>query len=130
VVRGAGRQDLPVCRLVREERDLRVEDAEGARDEELIPAGAEQDEAGDAAAEGEGDQPSDDHVEDRCAAQQAALTDHLRDIGECPRQGRELVCPGVRLTDGAEPRLEGGWRDKSTYSSDRAGAKGGCRSLS
>ena len=44
VVRGAGGQDRAVRRLVREERDLREDDAEGAGDEQLEPAVAEQDE--------------------------------------------------------------------------------------
>jgi hypothetical protein len=42
-------------RLVGEEGDLREDDAERARDEQLEPAVSEQDETGDRASEGEND---------------------------------------------------------------------------
>ena len=57
VVRGAGGEDLAVRGLVGEERELREDDAERAGDEQLEPAVAEQDEAGDAPAEREQDAP-------------------------------------------------------------------------
>ena len=67
VVRGAGREDRAVRGLVGEERDLREDDAEGAGDEQLEPAVAQQDEPGDRAAEGEREHSADDGVEPRRA---------------------------------------------------------------
>ncbi len=71
------RQDLAVRRLVGEEGDLREDDAEGTGDEQLEPAVAEQDEAGDRTAEREGDSGGDEAVEARRALQKPHLANDL-----------------------------------------------------
>ena len=77
VVRGAGGEDRAVRCLVREERDLREDDAEGAGDEQLEPAVAQQDEPGDGAAEREREDRADDAVEPRRAPQEARVADDV-----------------------------------------------------
>ena len=63
--------------LVREERDLSEQDAEGGGDEQLEPAVAEEDEAGDRSAEAEGDRRGDDGVENRGAGEEPAFANDL-----------------------------------------------------
>ncbi|MDQ1131186.1 hypothetical protein QE381_003314 [Microbacterium sp. SORGH_AS 888] len=89
-------------RLVREEGDLREQDAEGSGDEQLEPAVAQQDESGDRAAEAEGDRAADECVEPGRSAEESAFADDLRDIRVRPRDRRELGCAGVGLANGSE----------------------------
>ena len=88
-----------------EEGDLREQYAERRSDQQLEPAVAQQDEAGDAPGKAEGDQCSDERVEPGRAAEQSRLADDLRQIGERPRDRGEVCGAGVGLTNGAESRL-------------------------
>ena len=121
--------------LVREERDLREDDAEGARDEQLEPAVTEQDEAGDAAAEGQQDAGGDGRVEPACAVQQTGFADHLQHVLVRVRHRRELGVAGVGLTNRSEcaGRFDvGGCGDAALLpigALEPYEAKGGCRSL-
>jgi hypothetical protein len=101
-VRRPGRQDLAMRRLVGEEGDLREDDAERARDEQLEPAVSEQDETGDRASEGENDAGGDEAVEAGRALQQPHLTDDLRDVLIRLGHRGEVGVAGIRLTYAAE----------------------------
>ena len=73
VVGLAGLEHLAVRGLVRQEGELGEDDAEGTGHEQLVPGVAEQDEAGDGAAEG-GEQDAEDHpVEARATTQQSEV---------------------------------------------------------
>src|SRR5690606_41785575 len=85
-----------------EERDLREQDAEGTRDEQLIPALTQQDEARDAAAESRDDEGADEGVEPRRAPEQPGLADDAGHIRERVRERREILGPGVGLSNGSE----------------------------
>ncbi len=114
VVRGARGQHLAVRRLVREEGDLGQEDAERRRHQQLEPAVAEQDESGDRTAEAEDEERSDKGVEPGRAGEETGLLHDARHVGVGAGHRGELRRPGVGLTDGTEPGLEGGGGDEST----------------
>ncbi len=111
VVGGAGGEDLPVGRLVREEGDLREQDAEDRGDDQLEPAVAEKDEAGDAPGEPEHDRHGDTRVEPRGAYEQPALADHLRQLRVGLGDRGEFLGSGIGLTYGAEAGLGDGGSD-------------------
>ncbi|MBG9887462.1 hypothetical protein ABE10_13255 [Bacillus toyonensis] len=80
-VRRPVREDLPVCRLVREESHLGEQDAESGGDKELEPAVAQQEEARDAYREAESQGTGHEDIEDGCAIQEACFPHHLRKPG-------------------------------------------------
>lgn len=88
--------------LMPEERDLRQDDAEPRSDQQLEPAVAEKDEAGDEATEGHGDACGHEDVEPLGALKQAGLLDHLRHLLVRLGHGREVRIAGVRLTNRAQ----------------------------
>ena len=91
-----------MCSFVREERNLREEDAERGSHEQLQPAVAEQDESGDGTAEGESDRAADSGVEPGRALEQPEFADDLRDLRVRTRHRREICGPGVGLTNRPE----------------------------
>ena len=122
VVRGAGGEDRAVRGLVREERDLREDDAERAGDEQLEPAVAQQDEPGDRAAEREHEDGPDDAVEPGRPPQEAHVADDVRHLAVGARQVGEVAGLGVRGANGACSGFENcGGRDETPTRSAASG---------
>ena len=85
VVGRAGLEHLAVGGLVGEERELREDQAERTRDEQLEPGVAEQDEPGDGAAEGDEEDAHEHQVEPARAAQKAGLANYQGEGAVTPR---------------------------------------------
>ena len=89
----AGAEDLAVPGLMREERHLGEHDAERCGDEQLEPAVTEQDEAGDAAAEGEQQCGAHEGVEPGRSAEEPGLADDLGHLRVRAGQVRKESAP-------------------------------------
>lgn len=100
VVGWASVEDLTVARLVSEKRDLRKDDSEGCRDEQLEPTSTEENETCNCPAERERKRNAGSEVEAPATAKKAALTDHFGKPSVRARDRREVSLPGIRLTDG------------------------------
>jgi hypothetical protein len=81
VVGGARLEHLAVGGLVGEERELREDDSECARDEQLVPGVTEKDEPGHATGECDGESGHDGNVITAGAAQEACVTHCLEKRG-------------------------------------------------
>jgi hypothetical protein len=104
VVCAAAGEDHPVRCLVRDERSLGEEDAEGCGDEQLEPAVAQQDEPGHAPGEAEDDRGAHQRVEPWGTTQQTHLLHDLRDLRVRAGHRREGFAGRVRLAHRAQRR--------------------------
>jgi hypothetical protein len=118
IVGSPGGEDLAVIGFVGEEGDLREQDAEGRGDEQLEPAVAEEDEAGDRSAEAERDGSADEGVEDGGAGEEPALANDLRQLRVGLGDRGELGGAGIGLTNGAETGLDDGGGDEDAPRDD------------
>ncbi len=128
LVRGTGGEDLLVRRLVGQERGLREQDAQRRGDEQLEPAVAQQDEAGDGPTEREGQHAADDRVEALATTEEAGLPHELRHLGVRVGQVREGVIPRAGGAHGSETGVRvGDSSDRSDGVPDRL-ANSRCKS--